>query len=78
MNRELSDMLKNMDKNTLQNSIAEAKRFLATPEGKSAMDKLSHGEMPNGGAIPNDLRQAAEALSRDPESAKRLAALFDR
>ena len=78
MNRELSDMIKNMDKNKLQSSIAEAKRFLATPEGKSAMDKLSHGEMPNGGAIPDDLKKAAEALSRDPESAKKLAALFNR
>ena len=78
MNRELSDMLKNMDKNKLQSSILEAKRYLSTSEGKSAMDKIAKGEMPGGGAIPDDLKAAAEALSRDPESAKRLAALFNR
>ena len=77
MNREISDMLKNMDKRTLQNSINEAKRFMSTSEGKEAMKKISEGNMPDGEKIPENLRKAAEALSRDPESAKKLAAMLN-
>lgn len=77
MNREISDMLKSMDKKTLQSSINEAKRFMSTPEGRDAMKKISEGSMPDGGKIPDNLKKAAEALSHDPESAKRLAAYFN-
>ncbi len=76
MTPDIASILKNMDKATLQKSVSEAKRFLSTPEGKSAMEKIKKGEMPDGGQLPSELKGAADALAKDPATARSLAKLF--
>lgn len=67
-------MLKNMDKRQLEEGIKKAKDFLSTPEGKSAAEKIKKGQLPEG--VPDDLKKAAETLSKNPESAKKLSSLL--
>lgn len=76
MTNDIADMLKGMDKRTLSEGLDKAKRFLSSDEGKAAMAKIKEGKMPDGTKIPDDLKKAAEALSRDPESAKKLSSLL--
>ncbi len=59
---DIFSMLKNMDKDTLEKGLKQAQEFLATPEGQNAAKMLSEGKMPDGGAIPKELHEAAEAI----------------
>lgn len=76
MTNDIANMLKNMDKRQLQEGLNKAKQFLSTEEGKAAMAKIKEGKMPDGANIPDDLKKAAEALSKDPESAKKLSSFL--
>ncbi len=76
MTNDIAAMLKDMDKRRLREGLDRAKRFLSTDEGKAAMAKIKEGKMPDGTNIPDDLKKAAEALSKDPESAKKLSSFL--
>lgn len=76
MNADIINMIKGMDKRTVDARIAEAKKFLATPEGKETMKKLSSGQMPDGSKIPDNLKEAAQALSKDPATARRVSSFL--
>lgn len=62
---DIFEMLKNMDKDTLEKSINQAKEFLSTPAGQNAAKMLADGKMPDGAAMPEGLKEAAETISRD-------------
>lgn len=76
MANDTFDMIKNMDKKSLGEAVSQAKKFLATDEGKRAVEKIKNGQMPDGAQIPDNLKQAAKALSENPESAKKLAEML--
>lgn len=65
---DILSMLKNMDKDTLEKGLKQAQEFLATPEGMNAAKMLSEGKMPDGEAIPQDLRDAANAIKEDKKA----------
>ncbi len=62
---DIFSMLKNMDKDTLDNALKEAQRFLATPEGQNAAQMLQEGKMPDGNNLPDSLKDAAKTISED-------------
>ncbi|MBQ8541398.1 MAG: hypothetical protein IJ435_08000 [Clostridia bacterium] len=66
---DIFSMLQNMDPETLQKGIKQATEFLATPEGQSAAKMLSEGKMPDGGAMPEELKSVAESV-RNNEKAR--------
>ncbi len=65
---DIFNMLKNMDKDTLEKSISAAQAFLSTPEGQNAAKMLSEGKMPDGGSIPDELKSAANTISGSKEA----------
>lgn len=65
---DIFSMLKSMDKDTLEKSINAAQAFLATPEGQNTAKMLSEGKMPDGGNIPDELKNAASAISGSKEA----------
>lgn len=67
-------LLKSMDKDTLDRSIAQAKAYLATEEGRKSAKLLSEGKMPDGSNIPEELKTAAEAIKNDKAAQKALKA----
>ena len=62
---DIFSMLKNMDKDTLEQSLKQAQAFLSTPEGMDAAKNLANGQMPDGGEIPEGLKDMAKTISRD-------------
>lgn len=65
-------LLKTMDKDKLLKTIASAREYLATEEGARAAQMLSEGKMPDGQAIPDNLRNAVEAIGKDENAQKLL------
>lgn len=65
---DIFSLLKNMDPETLQKGIKQAQEFLSTPEGKNAAKMLSEGKMPDGGDMPEDLKNAAKSISEDKKA----------
>lgn len=65
---DIFSMLKNMDKETLEKGIAQAQKFLATPEGQNAAKMLSEGKMPDGGAIPDNLKEAVNIIGDNKQA----------
>lgn len=65
---DIFSMLKNMDSETLQKGIQQATEFLSTPEGQNAAKMLSEGKMPDGGALPEELKSAADAIKGDKKA----------
>ncbi len=62
---DIFSMLKNMDKDTLEQSLKQAQAFLSTSEGMDAAKNLANGQMPDGSEIPEDLKDVAKTISRD-------------
>lgn len=75
---DILSMIKNMDKAQLEKSIEEAKAYLATEEGKKTAKMLSEGKMPDGGNIPDNLKQAAETIKNDKSAQKILKGYMDK
>lgn len=73
---DILSMLKNMDKETLEKGIAQAQKFLATEEGQNAAKMLSEGKMPDGGTIPDDLKDAVNAIGNDKKAQNILGELM--
>ncbi len=65
---DIFSMLKNMDKETLEKGIAQAQAFLSTPEGQNAAKMLSEGKMPDGGNIPDGLKDAANMIGNNKQA----------
>lgn len=65
---DIFNLLKNMDSETLQKSIAQATQFLSTPEGQNAAKMLSEGKMPDGGKMPEDLKAFAQSVKDDEKA----------
>ncbi|MBQ7876475.1 MAG: hypothetical protein IJ316_04215 [Clostridia bacterium] len=65
---DILNMLKNMDKETLEKGIAQAQQFLATPEGQNAAKMLSVGKMPDGGVIPDNLKDAVNVIGNNKQA----------
>ena len=68
---DILSLLKNMDKETLENSIRQAQSFLSTPEGQNAAKMLSDGKMPDGGSIPEELKDAVDAIGNNKNAQNR-------
>lgn len=68
MDTNIFNILKNMDPQTLQKGIQQATEFLSTPEGQSAAKMLSEGKMPDGGVLPEGLKDAANAIKNDKKA----------
>ncbi len=62
---DILNLLKNMDSETLQKSIAQATEFLSTPEGQNAAKMLSGGKMPDGSEMPDSLKTLAQSVKND-------------
>lgn len=73
---DIFSMLQNMDKETLEKSLKQAQEFLSTPEGQNAAKMLSEGKMPDGGAIPDSLKDAANAIREDKKAQNVLGELI--
>ncbi len=73
---DIFNLLKNMDPQTLQKGIAQATEFLSTPEGQNAAKMISEGKMPDGGAIPDSLKNLAEAVKKDEKARDTLGELM--
>ena len=69
---DFSAFIKGMDKDKLVKSIEAARNYLATEEGKKTAKMLSEGKMPDGQSIPDNLKEAATAISRDENAQKLL------
>ncbi|MBR5535491.1 MAG: hypothetical protein IKU60_02450 [Clostridia bacterium] len=65
---DIFSMLKNMDPDTLQKGIKQATEFLSTPEGQNAAKMISEGKMPDGGAIPDSLKNLADSVKNDEKA----------
>lgn len=65
---DIFNLLKNMDPDTLQKGIKQATEFLATPEGQNAAKMISEGKMPDGGEMPDSLKNLAEAVRSDEKA----------
>lgn len=59
---DIFNLLKDMNPETLQKSIAQATAFLSTPEGQNAAQMLSQGKMPDGSNMPDELKKLAEGV----------------
>ncbi|MGM9552505.1 MAG: hypothetical protein ACI3XA_09660 [Clostridia bacterium] len=75
---DILSMLQNMDKETLEKGLKEATAFLSTPQGQNAAKMLSEGKMPDGGQLPEGLKEAAEAIKGDKNAQNMLGELIKR
>lgn len=73
---DIFNLLKNMDKDTLEKGLKEAQKFLATEEGQNAAKMLASGKMPDGANIPEELKSAVSAISEDKNAQKMLGELI--
>lgn len=73
---DILNMLKGMDKETLEKSLAAAQQFLSTPEGQNAAKMLSEGKTPDGGALPENLKDAVSSIQNDKSAQKMLGELM--
>ncbi len=73
---DIFSLLKNMDKDTLEKSIKEAQKFLSTPEGQNAANMISQGKMPDGGEMPEGLKDMAKMISEDKTARDSLGELI--
>lgn len=72
---DIMDILKNMDKDTLEKGLKEATKFLSTPEGQNAAKMISEGKMPEGTEMPAELKAAAESV-KDNKAAQNMLGEF--
>ncbi len=73
---DILNMLKGMDKETLEKSLAAAQRFLSTPEGQNAAKMLSEGKMPDGGDMPKEFKDAASSIADSSQAQNILGELM--
>lgn len=66
---DFENMLKDVDKKTLEKGMAQAAAFAKTTEGKAMLDKLKDSK-------PADKDSLMKMLSQNPEIIKTLEAFF--
>lgn len=73
---DILDMLKGLDSDALEKGIAQAKKFLSTPEGQSMAKSLSEGKMPDGAPLDENLKNIAEKIKTDENARQMLGELI--
>lgn len=73
---DIMNMLKDIDPETLKKGIAKAQEFLSTPEGQNTAKLLSEGKTPDGGTLPESLKEVADAIQKDKNAQKMLGELI--
>ncbi|MBE7062797.1 MAG: hypothetical protein IJN25_04065 [Clostridia bacterium] len=66
---ELKNMLKDVDKKTLEKGMAQATAFAKTAEGKAMIDKLKNN-------MPADRNALMKMLSENPDIIKTMESFF--
>ena len=77
MQQNILSMLKNMNPKELNEAVAKAKAFAATPEGKEMVKRLQSGKPIEGLPVTTDEQNKIIAeLTKNPQTAKQLAAMI--
>lgn len=66
---EWNDLLKGMDKKTLENNMDKATAFSKTPQGKALIDKLK-------GASPTDADALIKLIKENPDLIQSVESFF--
>ncbi|MDO4562596.1 MAG: hypothetical protein Q4C12_02045 [Clostridia bacterium] len=66
MNPNINDIFKNLSPAELSAGIAQAKAFLATPQGKKAMESIQRGEKVDESILPPGSDNIVKVLTENP------------
>ena len=74
---DIFGMLKNLNRNQINEAVKKAQQFAQTPQGKAAIEKLKRGEAIDSLPVAGDKQnEIISALKNNPEAAKKIAELL--